>query len=272
MTLYFFVFMSVVVVYCFRQIPALLTFSPNKTKDSGKVSFSVNNSPQEKGSSSSVRKSSPMVPKPGEFAPVRPDTIMPLIKLWKAPTPEYHIFSISSEDDLAFAVQTNVLMGLFDLPDAHLGILKWSAIGNQYLTRNKNEWVDNNTTVVSKTLDTDMVHIQREFRSSYHNLFFVVVDRGQPECQAPQENIMLCIPQADLLYHGIEDEKVVISRIAQRIQQELPYFSKVNFSKAQLEALQRLSLMDEMQMQMRDLPVSSSETKYGINGGAALQS
>ena len=211
-----------------------------------------------------------MLPKPGEYAPLRPNSIIPLIKLWRAPTPEYHIFSVSSELDMAFIVLTNVLMGLFDKADEHLGIVKWSAIGNQFLTRYKNEWMDNNVTVVSHTLETDLTHLQREFRSVYRNIFLFVVDRGQPECQTPQEFIMICISQSDLVYHGIEDEKVVIGRIVQRMQRELPYFSKVDFSRVQLEALRRLSFMDDMQLQMRDLPKTSSETKYGIHGGTSV--
>jgi hypothetical protein len=211
-----------------------------------------------------------MLPKPGEYAPMRQNTIIPLIKLWRAPTPNYHIFSISSEEDLAYTVLTNVLVGLFDAPDEHLGIVKWSAIGEQYLTRYKNEWIDNNVTVVSHTLDTDLLQLQREFRASYHNLFFIVVDRGQSECVASEETIMMCIPLADLTYQGIEDEKTVIARVVTRIQTELPYFSKVDFSITQLEALRRLTFMYDMQLQMRDMPKTSSETKYGIKGGTAL--
>jgi hypothetical protein len=167
---------------------------------------------------------SPMLPKPGEYAPLRPNSIIPLIQLRKAPTPEYHIFSVSSEQDMAFIVLTNILMGLFDKPDEHLGIVRWSTIGNQYLTRYKNEWMENNVTVVSHMLETDLTNLQREFRPLYRNMFLFVVDRGQPECQTPQEFIMICISQSHLMYHGIEDEKVVIGRIVQRMQSELPYF------------------------------------------------
>ena len=178
-----------------------------------------------------------MLPKPGEYAPLRPNSIIPLIKLWRAPTPEYHIFSVSSEQDMAFIVLTNVLMGLFDKPDEHLGIVRWSTIGNQYLTRYKNEWMENNVTVVSHTLETDLTHLQREFRPLYRNIFLFVVDRGQLECQTPQELIMICISQSDPVSHGIEDEKLVIGLIVQRMQSELPYFSKIDFSHVQLEAI-----------------------------------
>ena len=198
------------------------------------------------------RRKNPMLPKPGEYAPLRPNTILPLIKLWRAPTAEYHIFSISSEDDVALHVLTNLLMGLFDEPDEHLGIVMWSAQGDQYMTRHKNEWVANNVTVVSQTLDTDIIHLQREFRSSYRNLFFFVVDHGQPECQIPQQLIMMCIPQSDLLYHGLEQEKIVIERIIQRIHRELPYWSKVDFSRVLENAAHRLDCMAEMMLQMKE--------------------
>ncbi|KAI2509226.1 hypothetical protein MHU86_5114 [Fragilaria crotonensis] len=212
-----------------------------------------------------------MLPKPGEYAPLRPNKIDPLIKLWRAPTPEYHIFSISSETDVAHNILTNILMGLFDQPDEHLGIVKWSAEGNHYVTRYQNKWVDNNVTIVSQTVDTDITHLQREFRSSYRNLFFFfVVDRGQPECQTPQELIMMCISQADLLYHGLEDEKIVIGRILHRMRRELPYWSKVDFSHAQQEALRRLDCMANMQLQMQGMPEASLETKYGIRGGTVM--
>ena len=223
-----------------------------------------------------LRQANPMLPKPGEYAPVRQKAIIPLVELWRAPTPEYHIFSISSEQDVAFTVLSNILMGLFDHPEEHLGIIKWSSIGNQYLTRHKNEWADNNMTIVSHVLDmhgntdSSILHLQREFRTSYRNLFFFVVDRGQPECQTPQDAIMMCIPQSDLIYQGIEDEKVVIGRVVQRIQRELPYFKVIDFSAKQLESLRRLDLVDDMQLQMRDLPMTSSETKYGIKGGTAV--
>jgi hypothetical protein len=212
----------------------------------------------------------PMLPKPGEYAPLRSNKIMPLIKLWKAPTSEYHIFSISSETDLAHNILTNILMGLFDQPDEHLGVVRWNSEGNYYMTRYQNRWVDNNVTVVSQTVDTDITHLQREFRSSYRNLFFFVVDRGQPECQTPQERIMMCISQADLLYHNLEDEKVVIGRILHRMQRDLPYWSKVDFSHKQQEALRRLDCMTDMKLQMQGMPEASLETKYGIRGGTVM--
>ena len=212
----------------------------------------------------------PMLPKPGEYAPLRSNNIMPLIKLQAAPTSEYHIFSISSVADVAHDVLTNVLMGLFDQPDEHIGFVKWSTTDNQYLTRHQNAWADNNVTVVSHTLDTDTTHLQREFRSSYRNLFFLVVDRGQPECQIPQELIMMCIPQSDLLYHGVEDEKIAIGRIVQQMQLQFPYWSRVDFSFARQEAFRRLDCMADMQLQMQELPQSSMETKFGIRGGIAM--
>jgi hypothetical protein len=212
----------------------------------------------------------PMLPRPGEYAPIRQNNIIPLIELIKPPTSEYHVFSVSSEMDLAFTVLTNILIGIFDPPDEHLSFLKWSKVGNQYMTRHKNEWTDTNVTIVSGTLETGTVPLQREFRLTFRNLLFFVVDRGQAECLSPQEFIMMCIPQSDLFYEDHEEKKMVVGRIVQRMQQRMPYFSKVDFSKAQLEALRRLELMDEMQLQMRDLPRTSSETKYGIYGGVII--
>jgi hypothetical protein len=212
----------------------------------------------------------PMLPKPGEYAPIRKNNIIPLIELIEPLTSEYHVFAVSSEMDLAFTVLSNVLIGIFDKPDEHLSLLKWSQVGNQYMTRYKNKWADNNVTIVSATHETATIPLQREFRLGYRNLFFFVVDRGQAECLSPQEFIMICIPQSDLFYEDFEEKKLVVGRIVQRMQQRMPYFSRVDFSKAQLETLRRLDLMDEMQKQMQDLPSTSVETKYGINGGVII--
>ena len=263
--LYFFLFLLLIAAAIYHQLPVFFS-----ALHYGTPSSSTNSNTQ--ATKTNLRRSE-MLPKPGEYAPIRSDTIIPLVKLWKAPCETYHIFSISDKEDMPFTILTNILMGLFDEPDYHLGILKWSAIGNQYLTRHKNEWTDNNITIVSHTIATDsalqeVTQLQREFRSTYRNLFFILVDQGQ--CNNPLENVMLCIKPTDLTYQGIEDEKVVIERVTTKIIESLPYFSKIDFTLPKIEALRRLSFMDDMQLQMRDLPKTSSETKYGIKGGTDL--
>lgn len=84
------------------------------------------------------------------------------------------------------------------------------------------------------------------------------------------ENVVLCIDPSDLFYQTVEDQKVVIAKLIHRIQAELPFFSKIDFTRKGIEALRRLNYMEEMILQMRDLPTSSSETKYGITGGTPI--
>lgn len=91
-----------------------------------------------------LRKRWPMMPKPGEYAPVRESTVLPLIRLKQAPTNEYHIFCLAEKEGMPLTRLTNLLMGIWDEPEEHLSIVKWSVVGSQYLTRHKNEWMDNN--------------------------------------------------------------------------------------------------------------------------------
>mmetsp|Transcript_29563 Transcript_29563/g.45087 ORF Transcript_29563/g.45087 Transcript_29563/m.45087 type:complete len:360 (-) Transcript_29563:45-1124(-) len=236
-----------------------------------------------------------MLPKPGEFAPIKSSErmILPLVKLRKAPTKEYHIFSISSSptepNKLAHLVLSNILMALFDEPDEHLGILKWSVVGNEYLTRHRNEWVDTNTTIVSHAPDVNVIEIQREFRARFRNLILVILnprpeDADALECASTQNEegkkdndnrnahspVMTVCFQADEVFydfeHNADDAKLVIARVVEKLQSELSYLAKIDFSMRHGEVVRRLSLMDEMQLQMRDQPASTSETKYGIQG------
>mmetsp|Transcript_22118 Transcript_22118/g.33429 ORF Transcript_22118/g.33429 Transcript_22118/m.33429 type:complete len:364 (-) Transcript_22118:1685-2776(-) len=238
-----------------------------------------------------------MLPKPGEFAPMQSSTrmILPLVKLRKAPTKEYHIFSVSSStterNKLAHLVLSNILMALFDEPDEHLGTLKWSVVGNEYLTRHRNEWVDSNTTIVSHAPDVNLIEIQREFRSRFRNLILVIMlspkteDGEVLECALTKNDegtskdsenknshspvMTICFQPDEILYdfeHHADDAKLVIARVVEKLQSDLPYFAKIDFSMRHSEAVRRLSLMDEMQLQMRDQPKSNSETKYGIQG------
>ena len=224
-----------------------------------------------------LRRRGVMLPKEGEYAPVREGTVIPLVMLKRAPTEDYHVFCVAERSDETYmphAKLTNLLMGLFDQPDQHLSILSWSVVGNMYLSRHRNEWVETNTTIVSQTVDTDLGQLQREFRPVFHRSFFFVVQTpGATEsiCKAPLEHTMMCIdPATELFFNNIEDQKLVIAKLTHRIQTEMPYFSKIDFSRNQIEALRRINYMQEMVMQMRDLPLSTAETKYGIKGGTAV--
>ena len=231
-----------------------------------------------------------MVPQAGEYAPVRQPDVIPLIQLRRAPTNEYHIFVIAEEEDTKnnekayqdHVKLTNLMMGLFDEPDEHLSVLSWSVVGDSYLSRYRNEWADTNTTIVSKTTETDLLQLQREFRVQFRRSFFFVLLSKSPEgstgktqteslCEVPLENAMICVDATqELFYNNIDEQKVVIAKMTNRIQQEMQYFSKVDFTLKQIEALRRISYMEEMTMQMRDLPLSTSETKYGIKGGTPV--
>ena len=218
-----------------------------------------------------------MVPKPGEYAPINAaDASTPVISLLQAPTSDYHVFVLGTEGDQTTIRLVNLLLGLFEHSDVFLAITKWSAVGSEYLTRHKNQWVDNNATVTSLVVgETDVTQLAREFRSQYQQIFFFVVqtEATKEVCQAAIPHFMLCVDASMVAniqfggkYNGIT---TTVASMIETIQKQLPFFAKANFNV--VEALRRMNAMEEMMMQMADMPATSSETKYGVTGGSKEQ-
>jgi len=253
----------IVLFVCFLLL--MLLFVTNKFPIFIQLSSSVHNFTRKTThnvGSANKQKKLPMLPRPGELAPIHSSTrlILPLVRLRHAPTTEYHIFSISSstaEDSWSHLVLTNILMGLFDKEDEHLGILKWSSVGNKYIVRHRSGWSDSNTTIVSHARNVDMYEIQREFRTIYGYLIFILlhnndksIDNREPaECSLSNKKknyeqkagdsygkkshsaVMIVCFQASDLTHNVHDtdyEELVIARVIDKLQLELPYLAKVD--------------------------------------------
>lgn len=234
-----------------------------------------------------------MVPKPGEYAPISAAAdaaSTPLTSLLQPPTSEYHVFVLGTEGDQTTIRLINILLGLFDHSDAFLAITKWSVVGDgggEYLTRYQNRWVDTNVTITSLVVgdETDVTQLAREFRSQYQHLFYfvVVTPATQDVCQAPIPQAMVCVDASMVanIHFGVGGGGVggkdkhskdgggitaTVATMIQTIQTQLPYFAKVKFNV--VETLRRMNAMEEMMMQMADMPATSHETKYGVTGGS----
>ena len=241
-----------------------------------------------------VTKRNQMEPKPGEYAPVINDGAansdaqqQQIETLSTPPTNTYHIFVLGKTLQLSTIRLINIVIGLFDSSDAFLATTTWSVVGNQYLTRYKNEWVESNTTIVSlvplppdsddEAPQEEVTQLLRDFRQHYQHMFFIIARTKSTTksnsntkqelviCDAPD---IICVdPYMVANTNEINNgATMTVTAFISTIQQHWNYFSKIKFDL--VEALRRLNGMEEMILQMGDMPSTTSDIKYGVYGAS----
>jgi predicted nucleic acid-binding Zn ribbon protein len=210
-----------------------------------------------------------MLPQPGEYAPLTTTTdktIPPLQQLLIPPTNDYHVFVLQSTTQQQQPTLLNVMMGIMlQNPNDHVAFTKYSDLLGDYETKQRNQIIWNNASVVSATDEQDLSSLQRAFRRQYQHLFFVTSSE-MAECHMPPDNL-LCVDSNDLYYNteSPESQEEMIHRFIARFQTAFPYFSQVQFDVQR--AASRLRGMERMMIKhMKDVPSTTFETKYGIYG------
>ena len=156
-----------------------------------------------------------------------------------SPAKSFHIFQ-ASPPNTGSTVLRNLLVGLFD-PDADY----------------------KQSSVVSKTHETDLLGLYKEKRKDYDEVFFVASNRGTDRVakEVCEYNNVLCIEYEELVYNNAEEMHAMVNTLANKLQSRFEYFfgpGKLDDSK-RMDAVKRIESMDNAVAALGDQPPVGSD-------------
>ncbi len=143
------------------------------------------------------------------------------------PEKKYHVYQISVADS-GSTVLNNLLVGLID-PDAAF----------------------KNSSVITKTHDTNLLELYKKERPKFDEVFFVVSNEGiNPQTRIDKEictyDNVLCIEYEELMYNNIEELHDMVNNMANKFQSRFEYFFGPGLldESHRREAVKRLETID----------------------------
>mmetsp|Transcript_2470 Transcript_2470/g.5684 ORF Transcript_2470/g.5684 Transcript_2470/m.5684 type:complete len:321 (+) Transcript_2470:109-1071(+) len=221
------------------------------------------------------------------------DTI--LKSLLSPPQQTYHIFQVA-RPHTGSAILNNILLGLFEngvdqnqafmhaydyieyvpppLSNEEDPTFEQIIDPRQYKEGERHHESSIYSTVVTKThLVRIDVQIEK-FEGQFDHIFFLVAQRGNntvasrycsDDKGSKYRGMVLCLDYDDFHCQTREEMVKSVATVRRRIQQVLPYFSRIQFDEA--AAVERLVAMSETTERLKNEPLEVYDTKFGIYGG-----
>lgn len=176
----------------------------------------------------------------------------PLSSAHPLPGKSYHVYQVSLADG-GSTVLNNLLVGLID-PDAAF----------------------KNSSVITKTHETNLLELYKNERPKFDEIFFVVLNRGtDPQTRIDNEictyDNVLCIEYEELLYNNIEELHAMVYNIANKFQSRFEYFFGPGLldESTRKEAVKRLEIIDNAIAALASQAQIVPDTTFNADGQSA---
>lgn len=168
------------------------------------------------------------------------------------PGKNFHVYHLSLAES-GSTVLHNLLVGLID-PDAAY----------------------KNSSVITKTHDTNLLELYKNERPRFDEVFFVVSNKGtDPQTRIDNDactyDNVLCIEYEELLYNNMEELNAMVNNMANKFQSKFEYFfgpGLLDESKRR-EAAKRLETIDNAIAALESQPPIVSDTTFAVDGESA---
>jgi hypothetical protein len=166
----------------------------------------------------------------------------------------FHVI-LACPQDMDCSVVCNVLVGLFEPPEAYVSYMEDSV---QLLVKRSGSIVPIESSVVTITNDMDLLALYKRIKPKFDEVYFVAPMTGE-SCE--YDNVM-CVNNDALVYSNPDEMEYVVSKIARRLRSH--FFEDTATTITEWNQVVALNRLVDMEAHRTD---KQGEEKFGIRGG-----